>query len=126
MLKKILPTLLAIVVALLLSACQDELITPASTTTNETTVATTTVPSSTFLPSSTTVVKTISREQAKTIALQHAGLADAAIRRVEAERDIERGVLVYEVEFDHNGYEYSYNIHAETGEILWFEKELDD
>lgn len=125
MLKKTLPTLLAIVVALLLSSCQNELIVTTPTTTGETPV-TTTVPSSTALPSSTTVVKTISHEQSKTIALQHAELTDATIQRIEAELDIECGVLVYEVEFDYNGYEYSYNIHAQTGEILWFEKELDD
>lgn len=125
MLKKTLPTLLAIIVALLLSSCRNELIVATPTTTGETPV-TTTVPSSTTPPSSTTVVKTISREQAKTTALQHAGLADVTIRRIEAERDVERGVLVYEVEFDYNGYEYSYDIHAETGEILWFKKELDN
>lgn len=123
MLKKTLPTLLAVLVALLLSACQGESVTPTPTTTTETPGITTTVPSA---ASSTTVVLPLSKEQAKAIALQHAGLTDATVRRVEAERDVERGALVYEVEFDHNGYEYSYDIHAETGEILWHEKELDD
>ncbi len=127
MIRKVFPTLLAVVLALLFSACQND-VSPGepTTTTAETSAATTTVPSSTVTPSATTVAQTISREQAKTIALQHAGLTDATVRRAEAERDVERGVLVYEVEFDHNGYEYSYDIHAETGEILRYEKERDD
>lgn len=135
MIRKIFPTLLAILVALLLSACQNDVAapeqatttqTPAATTTAGLSVITTTTPTSTSIPSSTTVIKTISKEQAKMIALQHAGLTDVTVRRVEAERDVERGVLVYEVEFEHNGYDYSYDIHAETGEILRHEKELDD
>ncbi len=135
MIRKIFPTLLAILAALLLSACGNDTVapeqvttteTPAATTTAEAPAAATTTAPSTSIPSSTTVVKTITKEQAKAIALQHAGLKNVTVRRVEAERDVERGVLVYEVEFDHNGYEYSYDIHAETGEILWHEKELDD
>ena len=127
MIRKVFPTLLAVVLAFLFSACQND-VPPAepTTTTTETSAATTTVPSSTVIPFATTIVKTISREQAKAIALQHAGLTDVAVRRAEAERDVERGILVYEVEFDHNGYEYSYDIHAETGKILRHEKERDD
>ncbi len=135
MIRKLFSIVPAILVVLLLSACQNDTVAPEQTTTTETSVATTatespaattTAPSSNTTPSATTTVKTISREQAKIIALQHAGLTNVTVRRAEAERDVERGVLVYEVEFDHNGYEYSYDIHAETGEILWHEKELDD
>lgn len=98
---------------------------PATTTTTEApTAITTTTVSTTTTP--TTVIKIISREQAKAIALQHAGLADVAVKRVETERDVERGILVYEVEFEYTGYDYSYDIHAETGEILHSEKERDD
>ncbi len=132
MTKRIFPTLFAILLALFLSACADGFSSPTTTTPSSTTVTTTTTTATgtqdttTAHPHSTTVVRTISPEQAKSIALQHANLTDATVHRVDAERDRERCVLVYEVEFEHRGYEYSYDIHAETGEILWYEKERDD
>ncbi len=127
MTKRIFLGFTALFLVLVLSACGDAAL-QAGTTTS--TVSTTTVSTqesgTTSQPSGTTVIRPITRDQAKAIALQHAKLTEANVRRVEAERDRERGVLVYEVEFDHQGYEYSYDIHAETGEVLWFEKELDD
>ncbi len=128
MIRTILPVLLAICVMLTLSACVNDPPTgeqPSTSVSTATTTAVTAETTTTVTPSSTNVIKTITPEQAKTIALQHAKLASATVRRVDAERDLERGVLVYEVEFDHNGYEYSYDIHAETGEILRHEKEID-
>ncbi len=67
----------------------------------------------------------IGREEAKNIALNHAGVKESNARDLEVERDQELGVTVYEVSFEAGGYEYDYEINAETGKILKSEKERD-
>jgi len=67
----------------------------------------------------------ITREVAEKIALDHAGLSADAVTRLHTEYDRDR-INHYEVNFYHNGYEYDYDIHAETGEILDHEKDFDD
>ena len=76
--------------------------------------------------SSPSAQTTISKENAKEIALKHAGLAEKDVRFLKAELDRERNGLVYEVEFDSGKYEYDYEIDAETGKILKSEKEFID
>ncbi len=44
----------------------------------------------------------------------------------DIDMDYENGKKVYEVEFDSAGYEYDYTIDAETKEILYSHKEVDD
>lgn len=61
---------------------------------------------------------TISSEQAKTIALQHAGLSASSVYDFSIELDREHGTLVYNVEFEYNGMDYEYEIDANTGAIL--------
>ena len=127
MTRRILPTLLAIVIALLLTACVEEL-PPVSEqgTTTTTTTAADADPAPANEPSGEAIADArITKDEAKAIALRHAGLSGAAIRNLEIELDLERGVWEYEVEFDYDGFEYSYDIHAETGEILYSKKELD-
>ena len=64
----------------------------------------------------------IGAEQAKRIALTHAGVADPASAFVlKAEKDLENGRTVYEVEFVVDGKEYDYDIDASTGQILAFD-----
>ena len=46
------------------------------------------------------------------------------IKRVEL--DYEHGRKVYEITFYMGGYEYEYDIDAETGKVLKFEKDIDD
>ena len=70
--------------------------------------------------------KNLSAQEAKAIALDHAGLTAEQVKRVRAEKDREKGILVWEVEFQFDGWEYEYEINAETGEILHSEKEWDD
>ena len=65
------------------------------------------------------------REEAIAIALAHAGLTREQVRDLEAELDKERGVLVFEVDFETREYDYEYEIHAETGEIRKAHKERD-
>ncbi len=68
----------------------------------------------------------ISAENAKHIALAHSGVAAEGVVWEKAELEIERGIVIYEVEFKANGYEYEYEINATTGVIISQNKELDD
>ncbi len=66
----------------------------------------------------------ISTDKAKAAALSHAGLNEAQVSRLLTELDHEDGRYVCEVEFKYGGYEYHYEIDAESGAVLEFEKEL--
>ena len=67
----------------------------------------------------------VTQEQARTIALEHAGVAeaDASFYRVEQDRD--DGRSVYEVEFTAGGTEYGYEIDSGTGEILSYDSDIE-
>lgn len=67
----------------------------------------------------------ISAEQAKQIALQHAGLAESDVLFQKIELDREHGRLVYEIEFISNYQEYDYEIDANSGEIVSFDYDID-
>ena len=64
----------------------------------------------------------ISKNDAKNIALKHAGVNPSY---VEIEFDFENGIGVYEIEFKYQNYEYDYEIDAITGEIYKSKKEYD-
>lgn len=68
----------------------------------------------------------ITLNEAKDIALKHAGLSSGNVTFVNAEKDYEDGVLVYEVEFYSGNTEYDYEIKAATGEILSFDKDIEN
>ena len=65
------------------------------------------------------------------LARLNAELTEADVLYLHTEPDVEKGIPVYEVEFavdltDHFEHlEYEYTIHADTGEILEFDKERD-
>ena len=68
----------------------------------------------------------LTAEEALTIALNHAGLTQDQIRRLERERDWDHGRPEWDIEFVSGNYEYSYEIHAETGVILEWDRERED
>lgn len=68
-------------------------------------------------------VENISKEEAETIALEHAGLTADKVTRLHTEYEIDDRVPMYEVQFYYDHWEYDYDIHAETGEILSFDKD---
>ena len=68
----------------------------------------------------------LTAEQAQEIALKHAGLTKDQVSRLKAEYDVDDGIPEYSVEFHHNGWEYDYEIHAQTGKLLDWDKERDD
>ena len=65
----------------------------------------------------------LSRQEAISLALEAAQLPRDSVYDLEAELDRERGNLVWEVDFETREYEYSYHIHAETGETVRTDRE---
>lgn len=68
----------------------------------------------------------IGETKAKAIALEHAQVAENDIWNYEWELDGDNGIMVYEIEFNTNGYEYDYEINATTGAVVKNHKERDD
>ena len=68
----------------------------------------------------------IGKDAAKSAALKHSGLTAAQVTELSVELDHENGKTVYEVEFKSAGYEYSCEIDAVKGTVLYSDKELDD
>ena len=62
-------------------------------------------------------------ERAKEIALSHAGLASNQVTFQRTELDFDNGIQKYEIEFYYNYREYSYEIDANTGNILSYEQD---
>lgn len=60
----------------------------------------------------------LSREEARDIALKHAGFKPSQVKGLEIEYDVDDGIPEYSVEFHADGWEYEYEIHAVTGKIL--------
>lgn len=60
----------------------------------------------------------ISTEEAKEIALAHAGVQKETARFDGVEWELKKGSPVYEIEFKADGVEYEYDIHAQTGKII--------
>ena len=65
----------------------------------------------------------ITLDEAKNIALKHAGFTADQVTALHAEYEIEHGIPQYDVEFHHQHWEYDYEINADTGEILSFSKD---
>ena len=68
----------------------------------------------------------ITKDEAIAIALKDAGLTKDQVKGLRAEFDYDDGRPEYDVDFRQGGYEYDYEIHAETGKILSRDKEWDD
>lgn len=68
----------------------------------------------------------IGEEAAKEAALAHAGVSEQDIAFYKVGMDRDWGVMLYEIDFIYDGYEYEYDIDAETGEIVKNKKEADD
>lgn len=67
----------------------------------------------------------ITSDDAKRIALEHAGVAESDAARLKVELDRDDGRQVYEVEWDVGRTEYSYEINAADGSILNYETDRD-
>ena len=67
----------------------------------------------------------ITANDAKQAALKHAGLDESRVSNVDVDLDRDNGRLIYEVDFNSGNTEYDYDIDAETGEVISFDKSKD-
>jgi len=68
----------------------------------------------------------ITLEEAKSIALKHAGLSASEVRFTKAKKDRDDGRQVYDIEFRKGRTEYEYEIDASTGKIRDYDRDYDD
>ncbi|MBO5716024.1 MAG: PepSY domain-containing protein [Clostridia bacterium] len=68
----------------------------------------------------------VNRKKAVEIAVNKAGVARSDIRDLDVEFDVERGIAVWEIDFEHGALEYSFDVDAETGSITKVERERDN
>ncbi len=76
-------------------------------------------------PAQSVAAGPITEEQAKQIALQHAGLTESQAVFARTELDLEHGRQIYEVEFYSGQTEYDYDIDAVTGDVLSFDQDAE-
>ena len=76
-------------------------------------------------PAVTQNAAALTLEQAQEIALNHAGFAPDQVTNLHGDFDVDDGVPEYEVGFFQDGWEYDYTIHADTGDILEYDKDND-
>lgn len=74
-------------------------------------------------PADSTASTRLTKAEAEAIALKHAGFTAEQVKGLKSELDIDPGIAHYEVEFRVGQWEYDYDIHAETGAVLSFEKD---
>ena len=68
----------------------------------------------------------ISEEEALANALAHVKLNEDQVDFIKkVEPDYEHGRKIYEIEFFNDGFEFEFDIDAETGRVLKFKKERD-
>ena len=65
----------------------------------------------------------ITKEEAETIALNHAGFTPDQVTWLRTNYELDDGVHQYEVEFHQGSWEYDYEINAKTGEILSYDRD---
>jgi len=68
----------------------------------------------------------LTSDAAEDIALAHAGLSRTVVRGLRTELDRDDGRPVYEIEFRDGAVEYEYEIHAQTGAVLGWDRDYDD
>ena len=92
-------------------------------TTQATEAATTDIGTSNPNASSRNVIDV---EEAKTIALNHAGFSASEVTLLKAELDNDDLHVTYDIEFRNGFTEYEYEINAETGKIIKYDVEFAD
>ena len=60
------------------------------------------------------------------MAYEHAGVKAADVKFSKAELDRDDLIVHYDVEFVADRYEYEYEINAESGKVIAFDKEFND
>ena len=83
-------------------------------------------PTNNNVDSSKTNASGISKSKAKNIALKDAGVKESKIFNYKIEKDFDDGVTHYDIEFQVENKEYTYEINAKTGNIIDKEIDIDD
>ena len=65
----------------------------------------------------------MSREEAEKIALDHLGFTADQVTRIRTEYEIDDGLPQFDIEFHQGDWEYEFEIHAENGRILSYDKD---
>ena len=81
-------------------------------------------PSGANVSNSTAVA--VTREEAIDKALKHVGLKKEDVKDLEVDLDTEREGVFWEINFDHKDQEFSFDINANTGEIVNSKREQKD
>lgn len=68
----------------------------------------------------------IKRDKIEEIVFMHAGVEKNKVQNFEIDLEDEYGTLVYKVDFESEGYDYDYSIDAKLGEVIYFNKEVED
>ena len=77
----------------------------------------------TLPPAEAETVQQLTEEQARQIALDHIGATADQVTLLRARYEIDDGILQYDVEFYQGDWEYEFEIHAQSGQILSFDKD---
>lgn len=67
-----------------------------------------------------------SQEEAKALALEYAELTDEDVTFIKSEKDSDDGLTIYEVDFQYGNLDCSYDLNADTGEVLKFSYDVID
>ena len=65
----------------------------------------------------------LTADEAEKLALEHAGLTAEQVRHIRTAYEIDDGIRQYDVQFRMDRVEYEYEIHADSGDILSFDKD---
>ncbi len=68
-------------------------------------------------------VPLLGKEEAERIALEYVQLTADQVERLQTHYEIDDGVPQYDVEFYEGQWEYEFELHAETGDIISYDKD---
>jgi len=74
-------------------------------------------------PAPTQAAAPVTKEEAEKIALDYAGFTADQVSRLRTEYEIDDGIPQFDVQFYEGDWEYEFEIHAENGKILSFDKD---
>lgn len=77
------------------------------------------------VPAAPENAKLLTKEEAQQIALDYVGLTSDQVSRLHTEYEIDDRIPQYDVQFRQGNLEYEFEIHAESGQILSFDKDYD-
>lgn len=75
-------------------------------------------------PTVDTTPTVVTVEEAKEIALRHANLTNDQVNFIKASKEYDDGIEIYDVEFYMNTTEYNYEINANNGQVISFDKDI--